>query len=116
MINNYEQQIKDAQRLKLGGVMRLAVLDRIQQASIDGEEYTEEQFNYWIECLNSAAGWVENPQVASSIYRDIGYLLGAKGDNDEAIKYFEGALDTFPETLYRSDIEKQIIKLKLKIK
>ena len=59
---------------------------------------------------------VENPQVASSIYRDIGYLLGAKGDNDEAIKYFEGALDTFPETLYRSDIEKQIIKLKLKIK
>ena len=112
MINNYEQQIKDAQRLKLGGVMRLAVLDRIQQASIDGVEYTEEQFAVWIECLNSAAGWVDSPRVASGIYRDIGYLLAAKGDTDGAIRYFEGAIDVFPETDYRIDIEKQIKNLK----
>jgi len=111
-MDRYDQQISDAQRLKLGGVMRIAVLERIEQANLNDEEYTEEQFNYWIECLNSAAGWVDDPEVASGIYRDIGYLLMAKGDKDGAIRYFEGSLDAYPETDMRFDIERQINNLK----
>jgi len=111
-ISRFDQMISDAKRLKLGGVMRLAVLDRIEQASLDEEEYTEEQFVYWIECLNSAAGWVDSPKVASGIYRDIGYLLSAKGDTDGAIRYFEGSLDAYPETDMRFDIENRLKELR----
>ena len=109
---NYDKQIDDALRLKLGGPLRLAVLKRIKQAALEEEEYTEEQFAFWIDCLNSAAGWVDNNTVVSGIYRDIGFLLSAKGDTEGAIKFYEGSLDADPDTAMRFDIERRLAELR----
>lgn len=111
-MNKYDKLIEDALRLKLGGPVRIAVLNQIEQAAANGEEYTEEQFYFWIDCLNSAAGWVDNNEVASGIYRDIGCLLAAKGDIEGAIKYFEGSLDADPDTAMRFDIERRLEELR----
>lgn len=111
-ISEIDKRIEDALRLRLGGPMRIAVLNRIEQAAANGEEYTEEQFYFWIDCLNSAAGWVDDNEVASGIYRDIGCLLAAKGDTEGAIKYFEGSLDADPDTAMRFDIERRLEELR----
>ena len=115
MMNDLEilnKRIDDASRLKLGGPMRLAVLKRIEWAATNEEEYTDEQFAFWIDCLNSAAGWVQNDMVTSGIYRDIGWLLSAKGDKEGALRYYEGALDAYPETSMRPDIEGKMAELR----
>lgn len=111
-MNKYDKLIEDALRLKLGGVMRLNVLNRIEQAHADDEEYTEEQFAQWIEYLNMAAGWVDNNEVSAGIYRDIGFLLAAKGDNEGAIRYLEGSIDTHPDSDLRLSLERRIKELR----
>ena len=78
----------------------------------DIAKYTEEQFAFWIDCLNSAAGWVDNNTVVSGIYRDIGFLLSAKGDTEGAIKFYEGSLDADPDTAMRFDIERRLAELR----
>ena len=111
-MNEFNKRIEDAKQMKNGGLLRIAVMDRLNYAVQTGEEYTEKQFEYWMDCLTSAAGWVEDNEIAAGIYRDMGMLYAAKGEKEEAIKYLQGSLDTFPETPLKYSIETKIKELR----
>lgn len=92
MTTSLDRKIEDAKRLHLGGVLRFSVFNRLKHAVLKNEKYTHDQFEYWITCLNDAARMVENPVVEAGIYRDMGGLLAAYGDNIRAIEYYRRSI------------------------
>lgn len=101
IMNDLDKNIEEAKRMRLGEEMRTAVRKRITYAVESEEEYTSDQFDYWVECLNSAAGWVGDEDLSAAIYRDIGMLISDKGTLKSLPVYYEGLLDSESDTIYR---------------
>lgn len=87
-----DDKIETARKMKLGGCLRLAVMNRLEWAVQNREEYTKEQFVCWIESLDEAADLLDDIEVKRGIYRDIGKLLEAAGDNLLLIKYHQKSM------------------------
>jgi tetratricopeptide (TPR) repeat protein len=105
------KKIEDAMRLKLGGCLRLSVLERMKWAAENDEDYTEAQFDYWVDCLKAAAGMGEDKIVVAGIYLDIAKILEAAGDKAGAIYYYQSSIDVDPDSVLRKCLQNKIEEL-----
>lgn len=108
---NYDTQIELAKKHNLGGALRLAVLQRIKKAAITHEQYTDEQFEYWMSCLESAAGMTDDKTVKAGIYRDMGWLYDSYGNSEKAVEYYRKSIETDYKTAFCCEMEKRIKEL-----
>ena len=91
--------------------MRLAVKNRVKFAAVTREQYTDEQFKYWMSCLRAAADMVEDMSVKSGIHRDLELLYDAYGDFGEAIKHYQKSIEILPSTPMRQELNARITEL-----
>ena len=89
----------------------MAVKNRVKFAAVTREQYTDEQFEYWMSCLREAADMVEDMSVKSGIHRDIGLLYDAYGDFGEAIKHYQRSIELLPRTPMRQELKERITEL-----
>ena len=113
MINaiHLDNQIELAKEHNLGGALRLAVLHRIKKAAQMHEQYTDEQFKYWMSCLDAAAGMVDDKTVEAGIYRDLGWLYDSYGSNDRAVMYYRKSIEADQKSAFCCEMEKRIKEL-----